>query len=938
MKRALLGAVATAGAALALVGAVGANPTLPGNTPISAAITSPANGTLVGEGKTIPVGGTATIGAATSTPDTTMVYIVDLSGSTTASPPNPTTSSCTQANVYDTFANTTLDCELLAVSAMNRAVSKPGSPVLQTALIGFGGADTGPIVGNGLRVGTAADAYSVDLVAPPGTPGYLIAPNAHAFVPGAGMGPTLRFLPQNDLDWVLQSAFTYNARFTVNGWPDPTSLEFAGEDGFMLFQPAYSDANTNYWAAVNALHSLLHSVHTPKTQVVFLSDGDSNVTGPQGTQSLAKDALTAIKNDLSLDTSVSIDSFAIGNSASCSPGGVIGVNNAGTLQQIADAFPGGTCTHIVDPANALTAVPAIVSAALQKVQFTLDNQPSGSFTYSPAIIGPDRASFSTTLPAQAPGDHTVCAIASGTDSGGQGDSDPSCATFTVVTRPTLTLNGAGSGTPVAEINEGGGTYHLAPTATTDPHTSPTYEWTSSGGDGHCSFTHADQLVTDVTCDNQGVYTLTLKLDDGANDPVTQSVLLQVDNVPAVPTLTLSAGTVPLSNPHVDATVSIVDPGRDGWHCLFTWGDLQSDTTASPDAVTRSCAASHDYAAAGQYTVTVTAMDDKGEGTQDHAVVVVKSPPSFDGLPSDGLDNLVGTVDEGSPFAIGGSTTGASSVTWSEASGHCTFTAQAVPTSVTCNDGPGTYALVVTASDTFGQTATRTLHLQVNNVAPTFSMSLAQGGADSRTVTFTGSVYDPGTIDSPTCTVDWGDGTVDTALAVTGGFCHDQHTYGSTAQSATVTAFAIDKDGAKSPTSSQTLTFNRPPVCSAVHPNVVTLWPADHRLVLVTLSGATDPDTGDTLTYGISSVKQDEPLLGLGSGDTSPDAKPASGASVWLRAERDGTGDGRVYTITYTVTDSSGASCTGGAHTVTVSVPHDTAHAAVKSGTSYNSFG
>jgi hypothetical protein len=44
--------------------------------------------------------------------------------------------------------------------------------------------------------------------------------------------------------------------------------------------------------------------------------------------------------------------------------------------------------------------------------------------------------------------------------------------------------------------------------------------------------------------------------------------------------------------------------------------------------------------------------------------------------------------------------------------------------------------------------------------------------------------------------------------------------------------------------------------------------------------------------------------------------------------RDGGGDGRVYTIRFTVTDARGAST---ATSCKVEVPHDSAHAAVDSG-------
>lgn len=109
----------------------------------------------------------------------------------------------------------------------------------------------------------------------------------------------------------------------------------------------------------------------------------------------------------------------------------------------------------------------------------------------------------------------------------------------------------------------------------------------------------------------------------------------------------------------------------------------------------------------------------------------------------------------------------------------------------------------------------------------------------------------------------------------------------------------------------------PPICSTVEAIPNRLWPPNHTLRLVTLTGATDPD-GDPITLTITGVTQDEPLNGLGDGDLSPDARagPTSN-TVRLRAERGGTRDGRVYRIAFTVEDTSGSSCSG---TVTVGVP------------------
>jgi Galactose oxidase, central domain len=132
-----------------------------------------------------------------------------------------------------------------------------------------------------------------------------------------------------------------------------------------------------------------------------------------------------------------------------------------------------------------------------------------------------------------------------------------------------------------------------------------------------------------------------------------------------------------------------------------------------------------------------------------------------------------------------------------------------------------------------------------------------------------------------------------------------------------------------------LSLNEPPDCSGVTATPDTLRPPNHRLQLVTLSGATDPD-GDSVTLTITGVTQDEPVDGNGDGDLSPDAAAGSQSNdVQLRSERSGGGDGRVYRIAFTGSDGQGGSCTG---TASVGVPRNTGSPAVDSAPpSYDSF-
>jgi hypothetical protein len=115
--------------------------------------------------------------------------------------------------------------------------------------------------------------------------------------------------------------------------------------------------------------------------------------------------------------------------------------------------------------------------------------------------------------------------------------------------------------------------------------------------------------------------------------------------------------------------------------------------------------------------------------------------------------------------------------------------------------------------------------------------------------------------------------------------------------------------------------NRPPDCSRVALDRTSLWPPDRRYVKVTAGGATDPDASDSTTLVIDAIIQDEPVSRRGTGNAAPDAVLATPPAqhAWVRAERSGRGDGRVYRLHYTLTDSRGASCEG---LLAVGVPHD----------------
>jgi hypothetical protein len=118
----------------------------------------------------------------------------------------------------------------------------------------------------------------------------------------------------------------------------------------------------------------------------------------------------------------------------------------------------------------------------------------------------------------------------------------------------------------------------------------------------------------------------------------------------------------------------------------------------------------------------------------------------------------------------------------------------------------------------------------------------------------------------------------------------------------------------------------PPTITPCKPIVISIQPPNHKYYNFSISDLVSSvkDLGD-LSVGIgntliTSVSSDEPENSPGSGNTANDIVISSDAkSVQLRDEREGGGNGRVYTINSKVTDAFGNTARGFSQ---VWVPHD----------------
>jgi len=247
-------------------------------------------------------------------------------------------------------------------------------------------------------------------------------------------------------------------------------------------------------------------------------------------------------------------------------------------------------------------------------------------------------------------------------------------------------------------------------------------------------------------------------------------------------------------------------------------------------------------------------------------------------------------------------------------------------------GLGPHTIHITANDGSsnnsgaGNTSTKDITLTVvDTTPPTFTFVppaiTAYTGPDATTCS---AIVDPGTA---TATDNCGSVTITRSPSGT------TFAVGTT----TITWTATDGAG-NTVTATQTITVidNTPPTIT-LNGNTPSMWPPNHKYQTFNVTNFVTSvfDNCGNVTVGdvrIDHVTSDETENGNGDGNTSNDIIISGDCkSVQLRSERDGGGDGRVYTIYFRLTDTHGNTTTV---TAKVVVPHNPGQAVVDSGPHY----
>ena len=281
---------------------------------------------------------------------------------------------------------------------------------------------------------------------------------------------------------------------------------------------------------------------------------------------------------------------------------------------------------------------------------------------------------------------------------------------------------------------------------TDTDAFPIAGYTFDWGDGStATVVNAPTQTASHTYSAAGTYTVTLTVKDTGgltSTPKTQSITVSAANQPPVGALAVTQSASPPLTVSASAAGSTDTDAFPIASYSFDWGDGNTATVVSAPTQT----ASHTYAAAGTYTVTLTVKDTGGltstPKTQSISVAAPNQPPvaalAVTQLPSPALTvsaNAAGSTDTDAwPIA-------SYSFDWGDGSTATVVNAPATSAQHTYS-AAGTYTVTLTVKDTGGLTSTpKTQSIAV--AAPTVTTvetRIAVSSDDAEQLVSNGSMY------------------------------------------------------------------------------------------------------------------------------------------------------------------------------------------------------
>ena len=468
----------------------------------------------------------------------------------------------------------------------------------------------------------------------------------------------------------------------------------------------------------------------------------------------------------------------------------------------------------------------------------------------------------------------------------------------VVRNATLTVQEGTSTTDPADQTVCKGataTFSTTPSGSGPFHYAWTVDGSPFGGD-------TSSINVDTTSMSVGDHAVSVTVTGACGDPVSQSATLTVQENTSTtdpPDQTVCQGAT--------ANFSTTASGTGPFHYAWTVDGSPTGGDASSIGVDTTSLS------VGDHNVSVTVSGECGSATQT-ATLTVQAPTST----SDPADQ---TVCQGAPanFSTTASGTGPFHYAWTLDGNPYNGDSPNI-TIDTTTLGVGNHAVSVTVTGTCvsaTQNASLTVQATTTTTDPpdqtvcagaTANFSTTAGGTGPFHYTWTldGLPYNG---DSPTISIN---------------------TTGMTQGPHTVTVTTSGECGSASQTAILNVQNSAPSI--TVANNNISMWPPNHKYQNFTMndfsvSASSGCDGNLTNSVTIVNVTSDEldDNPGGGDGNTTNDIVIAADCkSVQLRRERDGALDGRVYVVTFQVTDSVGNTATA---TARVNVPRNNSGAA-----------
>ncbi|MEC5126878.1 autotransporter-associated beta strand repeat-containing protein [Verrucomicrobiales bacterium BCK34] len=276
----------------------------------------------------------------------------------------------------------------------------------------------------------------------------------------------------------------------------------------------------------------------------------------------------------------------------------------------------------------------------------------------------------------------------------------------------------------------------------------------------------------IGVNDDGTYNASVHVSDGTNSDASATTTITVENV--APAL----GAVAITNVNENGTATlsgtITDPGtQDTFTLVVDWGDGSGAQTYTYAAGTTTFSETHQYlddnptgSAADNYSVNLTLTDDDGGQDLGNATVTVTNVAptlgavTMTNVDENGTSTLTGTITD-----PGTQDTFTLVVDWGDGSPLETFTYLAGTTTFSethqyLDDNPtgsnqDDYTVTLTLTDDDSGVGLGSSTVTVTNVDPVVTgLTVTPSADENGIVTVSGTVTDPGTLDTFTLTIDW----------------------------------------------------------------------------------------------------------------------------------------------------------------------------------------